>query len=260
MNFGIVSDFEFRISDLLKNMDLQNTPNNPNPPPPSTFTPGAGFTAAGFQQDAGQPVPSATVFTPEPPKKRPSVKSLALVGVLLLVLAGLTVSFGKIQTFLSKAEGGCTPENLREAEVTPNSAEITFQTGKACQVEINYGTSSESMLLRVPETMAALSHRVRLAPLLPATTYYYQVVVDGKKVGETRSFLTKTMQTSTEEPVVEPTTFLPVASPLPTVASGRYTLEDFQANFGLQNATFDIDKNGVVNIRDWLLYQKQGGS
>lgn len=243
-------------------MDIPIPDNNPSPPPP-TFTPGSGFMAAGFQPASSQSTSSATVFTPpESPKKKTSVKSIALVGVLLLVLLALILLFGKAKGFLSKAEGGCTPENLNEADVAPNSAEITFQTGKACQVELTYGTSSESLLLRIPETMAALNHRVRLAPLLPSTTYYYQVVVDGKKVGEVRSFLTKLAQAPAQAPpVVVPTTAPPVFVPT-TIPAGlggsRYTLEDFQVNFGTANLAFDVDKNGIVNIRDWLLYQKQG--
>lgn len=218
----------------------------------SSFIPGAGFMTAEFQQRSGEQTPSVSVFNPEPMKKKISVKIVVMVGFLILILVGLIANLEKVKSFLSRAEGGCIPENLVEAEVTPNSAEITFQTEKACQVEVNYGTSSGSMLLRAPETVAVLDHRVRLTPLLPSTTYYYQVVVGGKKVSETRSFMTKLAMAPTQVPVVVPTTAITVAPG----GTGSYTIEDFQANFGRQNTIFDIDKDGVVSIRDWILYQK----
>jgi len=233
----------------------------PNPP-----APGAGFMAAGFrptpsfpppQGSSVPPPPTPTVFTmPENAQKKTAVgKNIILAGVMVLILAGLVLGFDKARSFLSQAEGSCDPENLAETNLTPNSVEITFQTGKACLTAVSYGTSSESMLLQVPEAMASLNHRIRLAPLLPSTTYYYQVSAEGKKVGTVRSFLTKISQTPTEPPVMAPTE-TPAVVPTQATSSGKFTSEDFKAEFGGSNTTFDIDKNGVVNARDWVLYQE----
>jgi hypothetical protein len=99
---------------------------------------------------------------------------------------------------------------------------------------------------------------------LASTTYYYQVVAEGKKVGEIRSFLTKAAEptlapslvpTPPEESTLAPE--VPGATDSGATSTTKYTLEDFQSNFGSANSKFDIDKNGVVNSRDWLLYQKQ---
>ena len=46
----------------------------------------------------------------------------------------------------------------------------------------------------------------------------------------------------TKRPTVVPTTI--------------YTFEDFQTKFGTTEPVFDTDKNGVVNVLDWLAYQK----
>ena len=111
---------------------------------------------------------------------------------------------------------------------------------------MNYGISQDGMLLEVPEAMASLNHRVRLSPLLASTTYYYQVKSEGKKYDPIRSFST------TAYPTPIPT-LVPTA--VPTI-SGTYTFDDFVPFFGTSNATFDIDKNGIVNSRDWQMYLK----
>ncbi len=196
----------------------------------------------GFQQ-AGQPLGS-TVFTPAPSPKKLPAKNILLAGVLILVLAGLVLGFSKARSFLSKAEGDCTPSNIQETNLTASSIEITFQTEKACLTTVAYGTSTESILLRIPEETAALNHRLKLSPLLPSITYYYQIMVEEKKVGVVRSFLTKRAEATEQTPTLVPT------------LSATYTFENFVKQYGSANAEFDFDKNGIVNSSDWLEYQK----
>lgn len=223
--------------------------NQPSSTPAGGYNPGT----FGEQSASGMITPQKTA-----PKKEKTSKNIILVAVLLLVLAGLVFGFGKARSFLSKASGGCQPTNVTEENITPNSVEIVFQTDKICQAEIAYGTSSkeEALLLRIPEALASLNHRIRLAPLLPSTAYYYQIIADGEKTQPIYSFLTG--KTTTAEEVAEPT--IPVTQPSPAISAGgkaeKYTITDFQAVFGTGNTIFDIDKNGTVNIRDWMLYQK----
>lgn len=264
-----------------------------SPQPASSPTPGfvgGGFKAAGFKtadqtsnpaeeakkveipakqspNPGNQPGASpsvAVVASKDKGGKGPGAKTIALVVFLVLVLGGLVAGFGKIRSFISSAQGSCEPEGISESNVTANSVEIVFQTGKACRMEVAYGTSKEALLLQVPEAMASLNHRIRLTPLLASTTYYYQIVNEGKKVSEVRSFLTKPPAATpvptvlpTAIPTVVPTSAETKSSPATSSASTTYTLEDFQAKFGSESAEFDIDNNGVVNIRDWLLYQQQ---
>lgn len=230
----------------------------PLPPPPPAPSPTPSFASGSF--NPGIPTPSAAptvVFKPQTTvKKSLPAKNIILVGVLLLILAGAILSFGKVRSFLSQAEGSCAPDGLVETNLTANSVEITFQTAEACQAEVAYGVSSEAMLLQVPEAMASLNHRVRLSPLLPGTTYYYQVVAEGKKMGTARSFLTKMAVTPTQVPAVAPTV-IPTEAPVPAATGSAYTLADFEPWFGKISSTFDIDKNGIVNLHDWLIYQKK---
>lgn len=198
--------------------------------------------------------PAQTIVAPPKPPSKGINKGLIITGVfLILVLGGLVLGFDKARSFLSKAAGGggCELQNLKEVNLTPTSVEVVFQTTNACQTSVNYGISQDGMLLEVPEAMASLNHRIRLSPLLPSTTYYYQLKIEGEKVDPVKSFLTLAVQTPTQTPV-QPT-LRPTTAP---VGGGGYTFEDFQPFFGTSNPTFDIDKNGIVNSRDWLLYQK----
>jgi hypothetical protein len=238
---------------------MDNVGNQPTP-----ISPGAGFKAAGFKAETSvvspqSPAPTSTVSTfpaAEKPKGGTS-KSVIVVVVLILVLAGLVAGFGKIRTFISDAQGSCEPESLAETNLTPSSVEIVFQTGKACQIEVAYGTNQGALLLQVPEATASLNHRIRLTPLLAGTTYYYQVVQGGKKLTPSRSFLTKPPLSPTPPPPTSPPAeVVPTAAETTSSATTRYTLQDFQSHFGSSSAEFDLDKNGVVNSADWLLYQK----
>jgi len=216
---------------------------------------------------ASEPEITTIVSSSSPPKKELRGKGgkgrVILAVFLILLLGGLVAGFGKIRSFLSQAEGNCSPENLAEANLSESSVEVVFQTGKACQMEVAYGISSQALLLQVPESMASLNHRIRLTPLLASTTYYYQVVAEGKKVGTVHSFLTKApiSVTPTKEPeiVVTPTS-VPEVVPTATAtssASTTYIFEDFQSQFGGDNPTFDVDQNGVVNMADWLKYKRE---
>jgi len=199
------------------------------------------------------PPQTAAALGSEMPKKKLTInKNFFLVGFFLLILAGLVYGLNWFTGLFSKAAGECFPESVKEADLSPNSVDILFSTDKACQLEIAYGTGNqtEALLLQVPESMASLNHRIRLAPLLPSTTYYYQIKSAGKAVGEIRNFLTLPLSGGAVPTIVKSPTVAPTGVK-------NYTFEDFQAKFGTTDTTFDIDKNGVVNTLDWFEYQKQ---
>lgn len=256
------------------------------------------------------PLNPTTALKIEGSKKKVGGK-IILFGILLLLLSGVFFGFDKVRSLISNAAGNCTPKNIQETVLSDNSVEIVFQTNKACKMMIAYGLSNNesALLLRVPEALSSLNHRIKLSPLLASTPYHYQVIpVEGqvtvkeKKPTPIRSFLTKPAPIEEESgqqpvdisPVVVPTpdkeatpeaSILNTTTPIPTATATvsatptkaliptkaltisstpvptapKYTLTDFQAQFGTSNPLFDIDKNGIVNTRDWQLYLKTGG-
>ena len=212
-----------------------------------------------------QSPPEAIVMASQKPANKSKAglsKGLIIGAVLLVILAASVFGLNKFTGIFSQASGECLPQNVQATDLAANSGDIVFQTDSTCQVEVAYGTSNqpEALLLQVQEKMASLNHRVRLSPLLPATTYYYQIKYSGKPVGQINSFLTLASSPATT-PSPKPQAVSPTSRPtvVPTTASGAkpvYTLKDFEAKFGTKDKTFDIDNNGVVNTFDWFAYQK----
>jgi len=196
-------------------------------------------------------------------------------GILAIVVVGIVVwQMGAIRTFFGEATGGAKPQGVRVANISANSAAISWQTAEPVVGQVEYGTTPGSFLLRATETSPTTNHNVTLSPLLPETIYYFRIRV-GEEIyddnGAPYSFTTKEAVAKMPSPGVSPT--LPLVSPTvvisrPTVTptqnlspvispTEKYTLDDFQKVFGTSNAEFDINKDGVVNSADWVLYQEQ---
>jgi hypothetical protein len=196
-------------------------------------------------------------------------------GILAIVVVGIVVwQMGAIRTFFGEATGGAKPQGVRVANISANSAAISWQTAEPVVGQVEYGTTPGSFLLRATETSPTTNHNVTLSPLLPETIYYFRIRV-GEEIyddnGAPYSFTTKEAVAKMPSPGVSPT--LPLVSPTvvisrPTVTptqnlspvispTEKYTLDDFQKVFGTSNAEFDINKDGVVNSADWILYQEQ---
>jgi len=201
----------------------------------------------------------------------------SFLGVVMIV--GLVLGMGKIKTFLGGATGSLKPEGVRVGNISANSATITWQTSKPTAGQVEYGTTPGSFLLRTVETQETTDHSLTLSPLLPETIYYFRIRM-GEEVydenGAPYSFTTKVAVASaassfnsSSSPSSSSATPVPTLSPvIPTSsASGkqtatssstaRYTIDDFVAKFGSTDSNFDINKDGVVNSNDWILYQKQ---
>jgi len=196
-------------------------------------------------------------------------------GILAIVVVGIVVwQMGAIRTFFGEATGGAKPQGVRVANISANSAAISWQTTEPVVGQVEYGTTPGSFLLRATETSPTTNHNVSLSPLLPETIYYFRIRV-GEEIyddnGAPYSFTTKEAVAKMPSPGVSPA--LPLVSPTvvisqPTVTptqnlspvispTEKYTLDDFKKAFGTSNAEFDINKDGVVNSVDWVLYQEQ---
>ena len=194
---------------------------------------------------------------------------------MAIVVVGIVVwQMGAIRTFFGEATGGAKPQGVRVANISANSATISWQTAEPVVGQVEYGTTPGSFLLRATETSPTTNHNVTLSPLLPETIYYFRIRV-GEEIyddnGAPYSFTTKEAVAKMPSPGVSPT--LPLVSPTvvisrPTVTptqnlspvispTEKYTLDDFKKAFVTSNAEFDINKDGVVNSADWILYQEQ---
>lgn len=194
---------------------------------------------------------------PLPTKEKPVAmdnKNQKMTVILLILIAlflGVAVAAVKTRTkIFPKAESQeCAPSGIKE-EITANSAEINFETARACQTQIVFGTSPDALLLKIPENMAVLNHKIKLSPLLPSTTYYYQIVTkDEKELSPIKSFLTKSPENQSAS--------VNIPTPIPTVNPvENCSPEEFQKYYGTSNADYDFDKNGIVNSVDLILCRK----
>jgi len=194
---------------------------------------------------------------------------------LAIVVVGIVVwQMGAIRTFFGEATGGAKPQGVRVANISANSAAISWQTTEPVVGQVEYGTTPGSFLLRATETSPTTNHNVSLSPLLPETIYYFRIRV-GEEIyddnGAPYSFTTKEAVAKMPSPGVSPA--LPLVSPTVVISqptatptqnlspvispTEKYTLDDFKKAFGTSNAEFDINKDGVVNSADWVLYQEQ---
>lgn len=202
-----------------------------------------------------------------------NIKTIIIVVILLLagVLAALGVRTAR--TYLSGASGGKTPQNVRvEADV--KSATVTWQTDNEVQGTVEYGTTPASLLLRALENQPASSHRVVLSPLKESTTYYFRIRIDDEiydNNGIPFSFKTKEGEVEQDDiPIPEEEVEEEIEQELPieepedaqeSTDSGEKVSscdqDQFHEKFGTSDARYDFDDNGTVNVRDWILCQKE---
>lgn len=138
-----------------------------------------------------------------------------VVGLILFVLI---VILG-FQIFGTRA-ADVEPRDVVIADISQNSASISWTTGVETQAVIEYGTSPTALNFFAPEATRTKNHKVELTLLSPATTYYFQIRIGDKKYdngGVPWTFTTKSTQTNQTVPSLTPTEALnqPTASPTP---------------------------------------------
>lgn len=138
--------------------------------------------------------------------------------VIGLILFVLIVILG-FQIFGTRA-ADVEPRDVVIADISQNSASISWTTGVETQAVIEYGTSPTALNFFAPEATRTKNHKVELTLLSPATTYYFQIRIGDKKYdngGVPWTFTTKSTQTNQTVPSLTPTEALnqPTASPTP---------------------------------------------
>jgi len=66
-------------------------------------------------------------------------------GILAIVVVGIVVwQMGAIRTFFGEATGGAKPQGVRVANISANSAAISWQTTEPVVGQVEYGTTPGS--------------------------------------------------------------------------------------------------------------------
>ncbi|MFZ2153057.1 MAG: fibronectin type III domain-containing protein [Microgenomates group bacterium] len=171
-----------------------------------------------------------------------SVKTVIVMTILGLVGVLSYLGMSTIQTYLSGASAGSEPKSVLATPADDGkSVTITWQTDKAIQAVVEYGTTPASLLLRSLESDSTVSHKVTINPLKPATSYYFRIRV-GEEVydnsGIPFSFKTKPA-TNMPDPSKPAITVAPSTIPVPTNGNGC-------------SRTVDYNNDGVINSIDFI--------
>lgn len=124
-------------------------------------------------------------------------KKTKLLLFILTVFIGLPVIiflFLAAKGLITQASNA-KPEDVVAVAITKSSTSITWITSKKTQGVVEYGTSPTTLTFYGPEVEAKKEHSVPLTLLTPATTYYYQLNIDGTiydNEGVPWTFTTKT--------------------------------------------------------------------
>jgi len=146
------------------------------------------------------------------------LKKIAAV-VIGLILFVIIVILG-FQIFGTRA-ADFEPRDVTIADISQNSATISWTTGVETQGVIEYGTSPTALNFFAPEANRTKEHKVELTLLSPSTTYYFQIRIGDKKYdngGVPWTFTTKSTQTQTlisPTPTSTTTLVTPSVSPTP---------------------------------------------
>lgn len=167
-------------------------------------------------------------------------KLLLIIGIAVLLI-GIPVAIFLVSRpvgFRLGAQVPKAPENVAASGVTTTGATITWTTATAVQGGINYGLSTSSLIFFKPEISATTNHVVNLEGLVPASQYFFTIKIGEQSFdnsGQPWTFTTKT------------------AIPTPPAL----TEEGLMAVMGTSNATYDLNKDGIVNLMDLELLRQQ---
>jgi hypothetical protein len=137
--------------------------------------------------------------------------------VLGIILFVIIVILG-FQIFGTRA-ADLEPRDVTIADITQNSATVSWTTGVETQAVIEYGTSPTALNFFAPEATRTKEHKIELTLLSPATTYYFQIRINDKKYdngGVPWTFTTKGTQATQTSQSFNPTPTAVQITPSPT--------------------------------------------
>jgi len=223
-------------------------------------------------------------------------KILKIVGLIFLAVVGLVaaVFLGQgVRNFMAKASA-CPATNVKTAQVTANSAVISWDTQDVSQGRVEYGINTSNLSFSAPEASAGKAHNVPLTLLTPNTLYYYLVTIGNSKCDSsgkactdnclpftfTTSAVNKDQPLITALPTVPPTrvpsptlklgspsaTIKPMVSGVSPTSALSAFCKNVQINLGATSQStnwatikqYDIDGNGRINSIDIIKCQQSG--
>lgn len=183
------------------------------------------------------------------------VKGFTIFLGLILAIGILIVGFFSLRSYLTQASGTSEVTNARTSSITSTGGIINWETEKETQGIVRYSTDptafsteGSNSLLFAPENAESKSHQVALSLLKPDTTYYYEIVVGTSVYGQGG--------------LVEQDKHLPFSFTTQTASESESTsgstsnLDEntFKQKFGTNDPLYDLNKDGVVNSTDYLIF------
>ena len=176
---------------------------------------------------------------------------------LVIIFLGVSVFFGaraviqRTTSQRSQAAPSATPLNVTAQPRSPTQITITWQTKTESAGAVHYGLTSDlASCQTVRENLPTTLHKVSLTGLIPATTYFYQIVESETKTQpSTKPYSFTTPAAETAPPTADETEPTSVFSPPKNPPAS--------AEFDLSDPAWDLNGDGVVNSLDYALYLKQ---
>lgn len=139
-----------------------------------------------------------------------------------------------------------------EIEIYTDNANIMWETPYTSIGGVIYSTNPENCISKNAECTTINSegeqkHNVMLTNLIPNTEYFYKIKIDDTyyPIEESNFFSFTTQQQDQTGKTVQ------------VELGGQLKLEDFQKAIQEQDLTYDINKDGKVNLADVAAYKKQ---
>jgi thermitase len=116
---------------------------------------------------------------------------------------GTSWTYGRINAYNSVTVDTTAPtlSNIATSNITPSSADVTWNTNESSDSKVEYDTTSATYINSVSDGNLVASHKVSLSNLQASTTYYYRVTsVDtavNKAVSGEQSFTTPNVTPAT---------------------------------------------------------------
>lgn len=167
-------------------------------------------------------------------------KLLLIIGAAILLI-GIPVAVYLVSRpagFRLGAQVPNTPTGVAVSGVTVSGATITWTTPVAVQGGVSYGLTASSLIFFKPDSAAATNHVINLEGLVGGSPYFFVI-----KAGE-----------ESYDNGGRPYTFETKPTPVPTPS---LTEEGLLGAMGTASVTYDLNKDGVVNLVDLELLRKQ---